>query len=147
MSIRTPKRSLAPESIHCYDCLHNYDYLGFGTHPGVCPTCGSEAVSLSGDVEAVDIYIQELDEHEWSTFDVVVKDSTPRSITFSGTLCDGLATIETAGIGSARIQAGTNVWRTDLVPESVIGLLEDSGYKYVPCTDREGPGEEAGGDP
>lgn len=38
----------------CYSCGHSYDFLGAGSHPGVCPDCGEQAVSPAGalDVQA-----------------------------------------------------------------------------------------------
>lgn len=35
----------------CYSCGHAYDYLGSGTHPGVCPDCGGREVSPAGTLD------------------------------------------------------------------------------------------------
>lgn len=37
--------------LDCFDCGLDYDHLGKETHPGVCPECGSEAVSPAGKFE------------------------------------------------------------------------------------------------
>lgn len=35
----------------CYSCGHSYDYLGAGSHPGVCPDCGGREVSPAGALD------------------------------------------------------------------------------------------------
>lgn len=45
----TAQTAVSPNGdIRCYECDHEYQYLGDGPHPGGCPECGSRAVSPSG---------------------------------------------------------------------------------------------------
>lgn len=130
-----------PGEIHCYDCGQNYDYLGAGSHPGVCAGCGSAAVSLAGDVEVRAVYDDQLADGKIVSIDIVVVDETQRAITYTASACDGLAVMELVVLGAARIKAGTEPWRCELVPDAVVDALEDEGYTYVVSTDRSGAGD------
>jgi hypothetical protein len=132
--------------IHCYDCGHDYDYLGSGPHPGCCEACGSDAVSLSGEVEVADVFTRDHAGGKLTSIDVVVLDETKRSITFSASSCDGFVVAEIASIGSARIKAGTEPWDSDIVPEEVVEALEARGETFIPSVDRPGPGNGPIGD-
>lgn len=127
-----------PASIHCFDCSVDYDYVGEGAHPGVCPSCGSRAVSLAGSVDVNGVFESAVADGRLATVDVVVADETSRPITFSGSASDGYVYLEVAVLGSARLKAGTPPWRAELVPAEVVAALEENGYSYVPCSERSG---------
>lgn len=128
--------------LHCYDCGHDYDHIGSGNHPGVCPACGSRAVSLSGDPTVRDVFEDDgLSDAEMTSINVVVEDDTDRAITFVAKSFEGSVRLELAILGSgARIQAGAEAWRSSLVPESVVETLEDRGATFVPCSGWDGAG-------
>ena len=133
---RSSKQNGQPGELHCYDCGVEYDYLGGGSHPGVCPSCGGRAVSLAGDVEVRGVFEREIGSGDVTSIDVVVADETPRPITYAGSARDDYVYVEVAVLGSARLKAGTEAWRADVVPPAVVEVLKSRGYSYVPCSER-----------
>src|SRR6056297_81460 len=66
---------------HCFACETDYGYLGRTPHRGVCPACGSPAVTPSGDLSVVDTTTWE-SANGLSTIHVSATDTSARRFEF-----------------------------------------------------------------
>jgi len=66
---------------HCFACETDYGYLGRTPHRGICPACGSPAVTPSGELSVVDMTTWE-SANGLSTIHVSATDTSTRRFEF-----------------------------------------------------------------
>jgi DNA-directed RNA polymerase subunit RPC12/RpoP len=119
---------------HCFECEH--DYSTIGTPPGVCPECGSRAVSMVGTLTKLDVReqdrlntaVQRATTGETSVLEVMVADETDRLFVFyvTGTVTDGPELrVSTVKYEDRRFSPADPEWTDDLVPELVLDIVKE----------------------
>lgn len=135
-----------PQNCTCYECGHDYGFLGVEPHPGVCPACGSRAVSFSGSVTVVDPDDDDVEEfvdvglanvlHIWG------RDRTDRRLSWHVDLVGTCQqpTLRHVRIDEQRILPRDSEWSDSLVPQAVHDAIrEETGSELaIPDSDREG---------
>lgn len=130
-----------PQHCTCYECAHTYGFLGAEPHPGICPACGSRAVSFSGQVELVDSDDVDGDERDEvadlglvNVVHVWGRDATDRPLSWHIDLIGTCQqpTLRHVRIGDRRVLPRAECWSDDLVPDVVRDAVrEETGSELV----------------
>jgi len=124
----------AGRPLTCFPCANEYRHLGRDTHPGVCPDCGSRAVSFAGGPRVVSPE-RELVEKSHLQFSnvlrVVVRDDTDRKFEYLFALTGGIgedpltATAKYVRIGDDVIEPTGDGSCAELFPEAVGSVVRE----------------------
>lgn len=127
--------AVGPQSdLRCYECGHEYNYLGGGAHPGCCPRCEGRVVSFAGEPQAVAPSTSR-DESGVSRlsplFKVSVRDDTDRQFEYFVAYSEGgeghgpAPILRYVRVGEHRVHATADHWDDSLVPTCVLHVVRD----------------------
>lgn len=139
-----------PEIITCFDCRTRYGYLGTDAHPGVCPDCGSRAVSFAGHVEIVEPDADPSDTVDVDLANVLrlrATDATDRHLGFHVDLVgvDRRPTLRHIRIADRRILPNDSEWTPALIPPAVErAIRHETGTDLVIPRADGGTGDDEG---
>lgn len=123
-----------PGELTCYTCGNEYDYVGDGPHPGVCPDCGERLVSFAGDIEEVALQSNGEPGDVGHVITARVADATDRTFHYSLTpdTTHGTVVPYMVRVGETRVTRRAEIWCEGLFPAALQAALDDSyGLEFV----------------
>jgi len=125
-----PSPTHPPDGLRCFACGHRYAYLGYGVHPGRCPSCDARGVSPAGTLRVSE---EPLDVGSTGVrIDAV--DATGRTFGYwVDALSDGVrAQIVRVRVASTVVEPAHDAW-----PDELDGLVPDALDDAVRAADLE----------
>lgn len=117
MSLQTPA------DLRCFECAHEYVYLGDGAHPGRCPCCRSRAVSPAGRLEVATV-VESHSADGSSPLTVLATDETSRSFLVELESAGGRLAVDLVQIEEVAF-SGENLPTASRLRRSLEAALED----------------------
>ncbi|MFC4360451.1 hypothetical protein ACFO0N_21100 [Halobium salinum] len=129
----TPTADLESD-LRCYECGHDYTYLGTGSHPGRCPSCDGRVVTFAGEPQAVTPRTAGTEGETTRLsplFKITVHDATDRQFEYfvaypeAGADRRPVPILRYVRVGDHRVHATADHWDDRLVPQCVLHLVRE----------------------
>lgn len=126
--VNSPSDAETSRPLSCYDCGHDYWFLGETAHRGQCPRCGSRLVSPAGDLRIVTSQPVDPDEGD-AELQLTGTDDSGRLFQYWFRVDDGNRTVCTRidVCGSSLEPTVDDEWPPALFPPSVEDAAERAG--------------------
>ena len=128
MNLQTPT---AKRPVLCYNCDHEYSYVGTDPHPSQCPRCGEQAVSPAGTLEPISSRVVLVNGRP--QVKVVATDATNRLFRYRFSVTGGYAACVEISIESI-YSLKRDEWPDELLPPSIWRTAEEYGYPRLSKT-------------
>lgn len=120
--------------IWCFNCGHEYSYIGADPHKGQCPRCGAAGVSPAGELTPCSSRIVLVGDRP--QVEVVATDATDRTFRYRFSINGGCATCVGVWIEDTEL-VERKKWPDELLPPSIWCTVSEYGYPQ--CVDTEDP--------